>query len=320
MIPGIVLEMARIALPTLRARVLIRTQRGDGLRCAAGGDGEAAEIPLEGSEGRIARAARQSRPVLAEECRVGPHDDGCEIAVPITYEERGEVLGVLAVSSVPDGVSAQAALSYLEGLATLAGTALLAAMEPDVPGGRSTTDGLTRLFSRDHFLAELEHALSAARGTDRPVSVCVFDVDHFHSYTETHGHVAGDAVLRQIAELLRSHFRQGVDVAARYGGDELVVMFPNTSGPVAHRLAERFRKLVAATRFPYGEGQPLRRLSISGGVATSPQDATCARILMAVALRSLHEAKSTGRDRVLGPAEGGSDVGPPIRAVAGTGR
>ena len=111
------------------------------------------------------------------------------------------------------------------------------------------------------------------------------------------GHIAGDKLLREIAEILKKSCRE-VDIVARYGGEEFAIILPETFKEKAYSSAERIRKSTAAHQFYYKEGTPAKRITISIGVASFPQDASTAQDLVFYADKALYAAKETGRNRV----------------------
>jgi two-component system, cell cycle response regulator len=136
-----------------------------------------------------------------------------------------------------------------------------------------------------------------AKRYQHPLSVVMIDIDHFKNYNDTHGHLEGDVILKQVAELFRSHVRE-TDVVARYGGEEFLILLTATSKAAALEVAEKIRVAVSVRLFPYAGTQPEGKLTISLGVATSSADLSEARELICKADRALYGAKHAGRDRV----------------------
>ena len=156
----------------------------------------------------------------------------------------------------------------------------------------STTDSLTGLDNHRELMRRLEHEEARCKRERRSFSVLVGDVDHFKQYNDAFGHPAGDEVLKAISEIMREAARP-VDCVARYGGEEFVVMMPDT-GPVdALELAEHIRARVAAKKFTG------RKMTLSIGVATFPEDADNAEGLISIADEALYQAKREGRDRAI---------------------
>lgn len=166
---------------------------------------------------------------------------------------------------------------------------------------RAITDTLTRLYNFGFFNERLELELERARATGDPVSVVLFDTDHFKHYNDTHGHQAGNAVLIRVAEILRATGRRG-DVIARYGGEEFVALLYGASREEARRFAEAVRVAIEAAELVGGQTQPLGRVTVSGGVATFPTDATTRDGVVELADRNLYQAKQSGRNRIVASA------------------
>lgn len=162
----------------------------------------------------------------------------------------------------------------------------------------SIRDGLTGLFNVRFFKECLEKEMIRSHQTQEPVSFLFFDVDHFKKYNDTHGHPAGDRVLKQLASLMRSSF-DTKDVVARYGGEEFVVLLKNTPHEEALLHAERFRALVEESKFENEHTQPLGFVSISIGVSTSPDHAEDMSNLIKLADDALYQAKKTSRNLVV---------------------
>ncbi len=155
----------------------------------------------------------------------------------------------------------------------------------------AVTDGLTGLYNRRYFDQKLADELQAAVRYGRPLSVLLFDVDHFKRFNDTHGHDMGDKVLQALADVLRTS--RTVDIPCRYGGEEFAVILPNTPQDKATAAAERLRRAVAALDI---EGL---EVTVSIGVAARPPHMTDSRdTLVKAADQALYAAKQAGRNRV----------------------
>jgi diguanylate cyclase (GGDEF)-like protein len=154
----------------------------------------------------------------------------------------------------------------------------------------STTDSLTGLDNHRELMQRLDHEEARCKRERKTFSVLVGDVDHFKQYNDAFGHPAGDEVLKAISDIMREAARP-VDCVARYGGEEFVVLMPNTSATDALELAEHIRARVAAKKFMG------RKMTLSIGVATFPEDADNAEGLISIADEALYQAKREGRDR-----------------------
>ena len=124
------------------------------------------------------------------------------------------------------------------------------------------------------------------------------DIDYFKHYNDTHGHQAGDEILRMLAELITKTIRTS-DIAARYGGEEFVIISSETSKERVVQMAERVKKAIEDYPFPKKETQPGGTLTVSFGVATFKVDATIADELIKKADSALYKAKESGRNRVV---------------------
>ncbi len=160
-------------------------------------------------------------------------------------------------------------------------------------------DGLTGLHNYRFFRDALEVEVARAKRHDRIFSVIYMDVDNFKQYNDTHGHPAGDELLKTLAQILRKRSRAS-SICARYGGEEFVVLLPETDKDGALQYAEVIRRTVAEHPFPGRETQPLGFVSLSLGVAAFPTDGDDTKALLGHADRALYRAKNEGRNRLFG--------------------
>ncbi len=158
------------------------------------------------------------------------------------------------------------------------------------------TDELTGCLSRRFLMERLENELERAARYERLLGVIMFDIDDFKSLNDTHGHITGDAALRAIGEVLKRSLRTA-DFVGRYGGDEFVLVLPETSAIGTHRLAERIRRGIDRRSWDLRGGK--MHLTISGGVAGFPDNGVVTpEDLIDRADQALYEAKAAGRNRV----------------------
>jgi diguanylate cyclase (GGDEF)-like protein len=173
---------------------------------------------------------------------------------------------------------------------------------------RSGRDALTGALDRGRLETDGRRALDEARLAGRPLSLMLVDIDHFKSFNDRYGHAAGDIVLKRIAAVILATVRSG-DLVFRFGGEEFVVICDGLAAAPALALGEAIRLAVSES----GEGAG--HVSASIGIATCAQDAGDYDGLFAVADRRLYEAKSAGRDRVVGATEGNADATSRLRQV-----
>ncbi|MHB1103445.1 MAG: diguanylate cyclase [Devosia sp.] len=160
----------------------------------------------------------------------------------------------------------------------------------------ATRDGLTGLCNHRTFYAQLTDELARARRSGRPFSLLLLDIDHFKRVNDTHGHLAGDAVLKGLGELLGRQAR-AMDRVCRYGGEEITVILPETDPAAAASFAERLRAAVEAQPFDVDAGA-LLYITVSIGVASWPAHADDAQALIAAADAAMYAAKQRGRNLV----------------------
>ena len=159
------------------------------------------------------------------------------------------------------------------------------------------TDALTGLYNRRYMETHVGTLVDQAIARGKPLSVLILDIDYFKSINDSHGHDAGDDVLQDFAIRIRKSIR-GIDLACRYGGEEFVVVMPETDMAVATMVAERLRRRIASEPFPIQKGARTVDVTISVGIAAlGPNDNAAAVIKRAD--QALYRAKRDGRNRVV---------------------
>lgn len=158
-------------------------------------------------------------------------------------------------------------------------------------------DGLTGLYNRRYAQQLLQQEVERSTLHKRPISVLFVDLDHFKLFNDRHGHQKGDELLKALVACLRDKAR-GSDAIARWGGEEFVVIAPETGTAAAAALAKKMQRAISELGIPGRESQPKGFVSISIGVATLGQHANSASGLIAQADRALYKAKDAGRNMV----------------------
>jgi diguanylate cyclase (GGDEF)-like protein len=159
----------------------------------------------------------------------------------------------------------------------------------------SMFDGLTGLFNRQYFDEVFEHQISQAKRYDTDLSVLFLDVDNFKEINDSFGHIVGDTALMKIGNIIRNKKRDS-DIAARFGGEEFVLLMPHTDSINAFILADRIRREVETEEFT-AHGKPFR-LTISGGLASFPMNATVPAELLHMADSATYLAKGSGKNTI----------------------
>jgi diguanylate cyclase (GGDEF)-like protein len=159
-----------------------------------------------------------------------------------------------------------------------------------------TFDGLTRVFNKRSFEEALQREVSRSQRYQRHLSLVLFDIDHFKRINDTRGHLAGDAVLRQLASLVVANVRRE-DIFARVGGEEFALLLPEVAGEGARTVAEKIRALVQRSTFRFEE-QPIPVTASFGVASFEPESSLAPADLYRIADERLYQAKGSGRNRV----------------------
>ncbi|HUB05797.1 MAG TPA: GGDEF domain-containing protein [Myxococcales bacterium] len=158
-------------------------------------------------------------------------------------------------------------------------------------------DGLTQCFNKRYFMEFLEREMARGQRYGRPLSLMMFDLDHFKKVNDTHGHLAGDHVLREMAHAIRGKVRKE-ECLARYGGEEFALVSPESGPARVRKFAEKLRQIVEGHEFAFdGKSIPV---TISVGVADMTPAMTDPAHFIKVADANLYLAKKQGRNRVVG--------------------
>jgi two-component system cell cycle response regulator len=163
------------------------------------------------------------------------------------------------------------------------------------------TDGLTGLHNRRYMESHLGTLVEQAAARGKPIAILVLDIDFFKAVNDNYGHDAGDDVLREFAIRLRKSIR-GIDLACRLGGEEFVIVMPETDMAVATAVAERLRRRIAAEPFPIDGGRLNIEVTISIGIAALETGEDNAAAMLKRADQALYRAKRDGRNRVVADA------------------
>ncbi|MBI1987809.1 MAG: diguanylate cyclase [Nitrospinae bacterium] len=215
-------------------------------------------------------------------------------AVPLLVEK--EVVGVLYVDDfVPREFSPQE-LSVLSLLSVHAAVALKKARVIEQSWRMATTDALTGLYNYYYFQERLEDELKRAFHAQKPLSLIFCDLDSFKKFNDRYGHTAGNMALKEVSRIIKECKRR-IDIAARYGGEELVLILPDTDDQNAQVVAERIRREIAGFSFDTGRpgGAPI---TLSIGIASYPQDAQHKQPLIDKADWAMYYAKRKGGNQV----------------------
>jgi diguanylate cyclase (GGDEF)-like protein len=240
-----------------------------------------------------------------------PGMDGYEVCARLKADERTRGIPVVFVTAVTDAADetrafAAGAVDYITKpfhplvVKARVKTQIELKHKTDELEQLASRDGLTGVCNRRRFDQALALECARATGSSRPLSLILFDVDHFKRYNDHYGHAAGDACLRQVAGMLQGCLRHPGDLLARYGGEEFAVLLPDTAAAEATAVAERMRGQVAKAKIAHADSPVAPWVTISAGVAGAyaacPLPSPLALVQAADAM--LFRSKRAGRNRV----------------------
>lgn len=211
------------------------------------------------------------------------------LVVPLATKEG--VIGVICASSRrPEafGVDHEDLLNYL-------GSSIVKDIENARLYRLSITDSLTKAFNRQYLYQRLPEEIDRSKRYGDPLSLGIFDIDFFKGFNDTYGHPAGDFVLKEVVRLAQGQIRD-VDALVRYGGEEFLLLLPNTPLAGAQVTAERIRKAIETAEFPWSDRR--LKVTVSAGIAALGPGAMTDEALLKRADEALYRAKGAGRNRV----------------------
>jgi diguanylate cyclase (GGDEF)-like protein/PAS domain S-box-containing protein len=227
-----------------------------------------------------------------------PHETTWAVGVPLINDDT--VLGVISVGRFEaDAPFTPAEIEVFTLLGAHAALALANAYLVEEVSALAIHDGLTGLYNRRHFDAEFDHAIARykRRSPAANLAAIMFDLDHFGDFNRQHGHLAGDAVLRLFAGVLRERLRSA-DLVARYGGEEFIAILEDSALPDAVRVAEEVRRSLESRTVPGADGTPLHATVSAGCAVIDPANPT-RESLIGRADVALFMAKEAGRNQVV---------------------
>lgn len=263
-------------------------------------------IPLDESQGVLTLTVLEGMPleVLNEDARRRVDDKylnmlGAKYFVTVPLKAKDKVVGIIMVDNIfTQKPITKSDISLLSLFANHAGLAIENSRLYEETVYLSNTDWLTKLWNHGHFQTVLSRELTKARENDTHLSLIMIDIDDFKNYNDRFGHVAGDVIIKGIADILVEASRKK-DYVCRYGGEEFCIILPQATKEDARNIAQRLRDKVRQHKFPKQEVQPKKVFTLSCGVATYPHDAHNKDSLIRNADTALLQAKRAGKDRII---------------------
>jgi diguanylate cyclase (GGDEF)-like protein len=216
-------------------------------------------------------------------------------AVPLKI--RGEISGVINLYSESSGIQEEDK-EFLTIIADQVAVALGNARYYEAVKELAITDKLTGLYNRSYFMEALKQEVIRARTYKTPLSVSMLDIDFFKQYNDIFGHIQGDKILAEISALIKKSLRQ-VDIPGRYGGEEFIIISPETSNEIVVEIMEKLRKSIDEYPFEGRDKQPGKKLTMSAGIVTTLDPSLRSEDLLKEADKALYKAKDAGRNRVM---------------------
>jgi diguanylate cyclase len=231
---------------------------------------------------------------------IGPTIPTYSICVPMMAQ--GETLGILYLDTGPEQMASKVkplTEAQERTVKTLTEHLALAVANLNLRESlrkQAIRDPLTGLFNRRYMEESLEREFRRASRRESPLAILMIDIDHFKRLNDSFGHEAGDAVLRELAKVFQAQLR-AEDIASRYGGEEFVLILPESDMAAASECADRLQQAVHAMQIQH-YGRTLEGISLSIGLTCFPQQGKTVDSLMRTADAALYRAKENGRDRV----------------------
>lgn len=257
---------------------------------------EGSSFPL--NKGLCGRAVLTEKPVLENDVLLVKdyipafHETRSELCIPLL--SYGEMMGMLCLESIRTNAFASGDLPALESVADICANAIQNARYFQKVRQMAYVDGLTGIFNRRYFETRIAEEIERASRYQHPMSIIMFDIDHFKRLNDEFGHLLGDDVLRQVSNLFSQNLRK-VDVPCRFGGEEFAIIVPETGGADAFSVADKLRRMISQTPFP---GVP-SSVTVTAGVASYPVNGTTRDELVKAADLALYAGKQAGRNTVI---------------------
>ncbi len=253
---------------------------------------------LKIGEGVVGWVAENKIPVLVKDTRSDPRFIGrmdismSEIAVPLRIPSG--MIGILDIESENIDSLDENDLRIISILSSHLSVSIDNTFKYEDTVKIANTDPLTNISNYRFFIEKFKEELERSKKLSIPLSILMIDIDYFKDINDTYGHMIGDTIIKELAEILVSTVRKG-DIVTRYGGDEFFIILPGTGKEFTHSIAKKITSIVKRTKFTKNIS-----ITISIGTVTYPDDANSVETILKWVDDALYDAKRKGRDRING--------------------
>ena len=238
---------------------------------------------------------------VSTDVTIQPHDifsPDISSLIAVPFLRRGKVLGLICAFRDRPKCFQFSDLKLFNSVAEHLAIAMENARLFEKTKKMAITDGLTGLYNKRFFLEIMNSEVERARRCEHEMSFIIMDIDNFKHYNDTNGHPAGDVLLKELSALIKGSIRK-MDIPCRYGGEEFVIILPETSKRDAETVARKLVCLINSHDFPHADTQPMGFISVSMGLSAFPQDDIEDEGLICKADEALYSAKTSGKNRVV---------------------
>lgn len=219
-----------------------------------------------------------------------------KIFLPLKHKLKS--IGVIVLEDLSEGIAVQEGdVDFLQMIANEVASSLENILLIEDIRKKAIIDFLTQIYNRRYFMEQLENEILRTKRFKHPLSLAILDLDLFKLYNDSNGHVMGDWLLKNFAQLLLKNIRE-TDIVARYGGEEFIVLLPETTNSEALKMAEKLRKKIEEFPFEKKEVMPSKTITASFGVTTYWEGELELMTLIDNADKALYLAKANGRNKV----------------------
>ncbi len=262
-------------------------------------------VRIAPGEGIAGWVFKEGKPLLVKEGEKDPRfkkfenvDEELKSIISVPLKIKDQIIGVINIDNKRKfNIFNMDDLQLLSTFANQAAIAIQNAKLHQEIKQLAITDDLTGLYNFRYIKDRLEEEVKRAQRFKHLLALIMADIDHFKEFNDNYGHLAGNKVLQNIADILRSNIRE-VDIAARFGGEEFIIILPEANKKEAHKIAERIRIKVEDYNFINKKSHPNEKVTLSLGVTSCFQESVTPQGLIYKVDQALYQAKRRGRNRV----------------------